>query len=81
MINADQERVDETRWRASLTSEQVRELLTKALREDFGTPHNGLSLKVQVDGFDPDHMPGMEVELVHDHKWFMKVEKEKGETQ
>ena len=81
MIVAAQERVDETRWRASLTGDQVRKLLTKALREELGTPHLGLSMKVQVDGFDPDHVPGMEVELVHDHKWFMKVEKEKVETE
>ena len=81
MIYAGQERVEETRWRASLTGDQVMELLGKALREEFGAPHCGLSLKVLVDGFDPDHMPGMHVVLVHDHKWFMKVEKEKGEAE
>ena len=75
-IDVVETRRNETRWRGTLTPEQLGRIIAQALNEELCPYHRfGLSLEITAaiqDG--SDKLPTVSFELVRDHDWVLKPE-------
>ncbi len=73
-LEATKVKTHETVWSGVLTPAQLSELLVKGLREQLGTPWNGMSLTVvRVEpAAEGGLLPVIHYDLVHDHEWYMR---------